>query len=261
MQLKQRTILITGGSRGIGLQLAQDLIARGNTVIVTGRDKAQLDAAKEQLPALHIVQSDVSDKEAIVALYARVIGQHPQLNVLINNAGIMRNLDMNVERSLEDVTREMDINLTGPIRMVQQFLPHLKAQSEALIVNVSSGLAFVPLAISPVYSATKAGMHAFTQALRMQLVDTCVSVVELAPPGVETALFRTEFEAFKDQKAMSTQELSRRAISGIEAGKYEIRPGQAALLKIMGRLAPEFALRQLTKASKPKSPAAHHKSS
>lgn len=252
MQLTNRTILITGGSRGIGLQFAKDLIAKGNTVVVTGRDKAHLDKAQKEVPGLQIVQSDVSDKADIVALHARVIGQHPKLSVLINNAGIMRNLDLNIERGLDDVTREIDINFSGPVRMVQQFLPHLKAQPDALIVNVSSGLAYVPLTLSPVYSATKAAMHSFTQSLRMQLTDTRVEVIELAPPGVETALFRTEFQDLKDQKAMSTQELSRRAIAGIECGHVEIRPGQAAILKFMGRLAPEFALRQLAKAGKPK---------
>lgn len=252
MKLVNRTILITGGSRGIGLQLAKDLLSRGNTVIITGRSEAALIEAKNQMVELVTYKSDVSSKAEILALHAQLIEQHPKLSVLINNAGIMRNLDLNQPRGLDDVTREIDINLSGPVRMVQQFLPHLKQQSEALIVNVSSGLAFVPLTLSPVYSASKAAMHAFSQALRMQLVDSPVRVVELAPPGVETALFRSEFEAFKDHKAMSVQKLSRHAIAGIESGRSLIAPGQAALLKLMGRLAPELALRQLAKAGQNK---------
>jgi uncharacterized oxidoreductase len=145
MQLKNKTILITGGSSGIGFELTRRLLALGNTVIITGRDAARLEAAKRALPAVHIIRSDVSDAEAIATLHAQVIAQFPTLDVLVNNAGIMRNLDLNDTRhGVADITREIDINLSGPLRMVQQFLPHLKTQQEAAIVNVSSGLAFVP---------------------------------------------------------------------------------------------------------------------
>ncbi|RXH56199.1 SDR family oxidoreductase [Granulicella sibirica] len=155
MKLSSRTILITGGTSGIGLELAKRLLGRGNTIIVTGRDAAKLEAIKAVFSDIHTFQSDVSDPTAIAALYTAVVARFPALDTLINNAGIMRNLDMNQQRDLDDVTREIEINLNGPVRMVQQFLPHLKAQPNALLVNVSSGLAFVPLPISPVYSATK----------------------------------------------------------------------------------------------------------
>src|SRR6202000_2975176 len=124
----------------------------------------------------------------------RVLADLPALDVVINNAGIMRNLDLNQPRELDDVTREIDILLCGPIQVSQQFLPHLKSRDEALIVNVSSGLAFIPFTPSPVYSAAKAGLHAFTQCLRAQLEGTSVRVVELAPPGTDTQLFWGEFE-------------------------------------------------------------------
>ncbi len=144
MKLQNRTILMTGGTSGIGLELAKHLLARGNVVIVTGRDQAKLDATKRAMPDIHISKSDVSDPAAIVTLHDAVIAQFPMLDTLINNAGIMRNLNLNQPRDLSDVTREIEINLSGPVRMVQQFLPHLKTRGEALIVNVSSGLAFVP---------------------------------------------------------------------------------------------------------------------
>ena len=138
--------------------------------------------------------------------------------------------------------------------MIQRFLPHLKTRPQALIVNVSSGLAFVPLAISPVYCATKAAIHSFTQSLRAQLGGTGVRVVELAPPGVETPLFRGEFaQELKGQKAMNVKILAHRAISGIEAGKAEIRPGQSNILKAMSRIAPDFMFKQMVKMTKPKS--------
>ena len=123
----------------------------------------------------------MSDPAAIAALYAQVVAEFPALDTLINNAGIMRNLNLNDDRDLSDVTREIEINLNGPIRMVQQFLPHLKTRPGALIVNVSSGLAFVPMLAAPVYSATKAAMHSYSQSLRGQLEGTGVTVVELAP--------------------------------------------------------------------------------
>lgn len=253
MQLSKKTILITGGSSGIGFELARQLIGRGNTVIVTGRDLEKLHAAKRALPQLHIMQSDVSDVDAIAALHEKVLAQFPTLNVLINNAGIMRNLDLNDTRhDVASVTREIAINLCGPLYMVQQFLPHLKTQNEAAIINVSSGLAFVPFPSSPVYSATKAGLHSYSQALRVQLHGSNVTVIELAPPGTDTPLFTEEFkEEVKDMKAMDVKVLATHAIKGIEAGKLEIRPGLSNVLKLMSRLAPQFMLNQLAKSYRP----------
>ena len=253
MKLEHRTVLITGGTSGIGLALARQLLARGNTVIVTGRDQDRLAAATQALPGVHTFRSDVSDPEAIAALQEAVLSRFPALDTLINNAGIMRNLKLNGARDLEDVTREIEVNLNGPVRMVQQFLPHLRTRPSALIVNVSSGLAFIPLPMAPVYCAAKAGIHSFTQSLRVQLQGSGVTVVELAPPAVETPLLRGEFaEEARGQKAMSVQVLAKRAIAGIEAGKLEIRPGLANVLKAMSRIAPRFMLQQMANMAKPK---------
>jgi uncharacterized oxidoreductase len=253
MKLENRTILITGGTSGIGLELAKQLLPRNNTVIVTGRNQEKLAAAQRALPGLHIFKSDVSDPAAIAELYQSIVSRFPAIDTLINNAGIMRNLNVKQERSLTDVTREIEINLSGPVRMIQQFLPQLMTRPEALIVNVSSGLAFVPLPLSPVYCATKAALHSFTQSLRVQLTGSSVSVIELAPPGVETPLFRGEFaEEMRGQKAMDVTVLAKTAISGIEAGKLEIRPGLSNVLKLMSRIAPQFMLKQMAKMTKPK---------
>ena len=253
MKLENRTILITGGTAGIGLELAKQLCERNNTVLVTGRDQEKLDAAARAVPGLHALRSDVADPADITALYDRVVAEFPATDTLINNAGIMRNLDLNEARGLDDVTREIDVNLSGPVRMVQQFLPHLKSRKDALIVNVSSGLAFVPMPAAPVYCATKAALHSFSQTLRLQLKDANVAVVELAPPGTETELYRGEFaKETKGQKAMATAELARRAIQGIEAGKSLISPGQANILKAMSRIAPNFMLKQLARLTAPK---------
>jgi uncharacterized oxidoreductase len=238
MKLEHRTILITGGTSGIGLELARQLLKR---------------AASQGLPGVHTFSSDVSDPNAIAALHEAVLSRFPTLDTLVNNAGIMRNLKLNEERGLEDVTREIEVNLCAPVRMVQQFLPHLRTRSGALIVNVSSGLAFIPLPVAPVYCAAKAGMHSFTQSLRIQLQGTGVTVVELAPPGVETPLFRGEFaNETRGQKPMSVEVLAKRAIAGIEAGKLEIRPGLANVLKAMSRIAPQFMLKQMASMTKSK---------
>lgn len=251
VQLRGRTVLITGGTSGIGRELARQLLARGNTVIVTGRDAARLAEVKGALPGLHTLVSDVSSAAAISALHDEVVASFPALDVLINNAGIMRDLNLNRERSLEDVTQEIDINLSGPVRMAQRFLPQLKKQKAALLVNVSSGLAFIPMPMSPVYCATKAAVHSFTQSLRVQLEGTSVRVVELVPPLVETPLFTNEFsELMPGTKGMDVGVLGRHALEGIEAGKVEIRPGQANLLKVMSRLAPSVVFKQLAKVGK-----------
>lgn len=253
MKLEKKTVLITGGTSGIGLELARQLLQRRNTVIVTGRDQHKLDATRRALPGVHVFQSDVSDPAAITVLRDRIVAQFPALDVLVNNAGIMRNLNFNTSDGLDDVTREIETNLSGPVRMVEHFLPHLKSRENALIVNVSSGLAFVPFALSPIYSASKAAIHSFTQVLRAQLAGTSVTVIELAPPPVETALFRGEFaEELKGEKAMDASVFAARAVAGIEAGKLEIRPGISNVLKIMSRVAPQFAFNQMAKMLPPK---------
>ncbi len=250
MKLEQRTILITGGTSGIGLELARQLLARGNVVVVTGRDAQRLAEARRTVPGLQGFVSDVADTDAIARLHDEVLARFPALDVLVNNAGVMRNLEL--ARAPADVTREIDVNLRGPVQMIQQFLPHLRTRREAAIVNTTSGLAFVPLAISPVYSAAKAGLHAYTRALRVQLAGSAVKVFEIAPPPVETRLMRGEFEAnLKGSRGMAPELLARQAIAGIERGRAEIRPGLANVLKAMSRLAPEFMFGQMNRMMTP----------
>ena len=248
MKLEGRTILITGGTSGIGFELAKQLIARHNIVIITGRDQRKLKETELALAGVETMQSDASKPDDIRALLQRVKAEFPACDTLINNAGIMRNLNVNKPRSLTDVTREIDINLNGPVQMMQEFLPHLKSRPNALIVNVSSGLAYIPFPLSPVYSASKAGLHAFTRCLRVQLKGSSVAVVELAPPQVETNLTVGEFDTeMKGQKGMAADVLVRKAIAGIEAGRTEIRPGLSNVLYLMSRLAPSLPFGQMAK--------------
>lgn len=249
MKLSNQTVLITGGASGIGFELAKRLSAMGNTVIITGRDQTKLAKAKEKLPKIHTIVSDVSDPKAIVALSEKISREFPNMNVLINNAGIMKTVNMNeTGESLEDFTQEISINLMGLVCMTKQFLPHLKTKNEAAIVNVSSGLAFTPLPTSPVYCATKAAVHSFTLSLRVQLKKTKVQVFELAPPATATELL-SDFdpEDMKGISLMKVEDMVSVAIKGIEANQFEIRPGQSNQLKIMSRIAPGFILKQMSK--------------
>ncbi len=254
MKMTGRTVLITGGTSGIGMEMARRLIAQGNTVIATGRDIDRLKLAQQAVQGLHAFQSDVSDPASIESLYKTVADEFPALNTLVNNAGTMRNIKLDRAHRLSELTAEVDGNLKGPMWMVQAFLPLLLKQEKSLIVNVSSGLAFIPFPAAPIYSASKAALHAYTQCLRAQLSDSCVTVVELAPPGTETPLFRGEFaEEMKGERGMSVSVLVKRAIAGIEAGKLEIRPGVSNVLKIASRVAPHLMFRQMVKLGRPKS--------
>jgi len=249
MELTQNTILITGGASGIGFELAKQLSALGNTVLISGRDSAKLDRAKKALPKITTYQSDVSDAKAIPALFEKVTKDFPKLNILINNAGIMRTINLHdQDGSLEDVTRELDTNLHGPIRMIKQFLTHLKKQPSGAIMNVSSGLAFVPLPLSPVYCATKAGLHSYTLSLRVQLKNTNVKVFELAPPATQTELLGDFMsEDMKGITIMKVEEMVAVAVKGMERDQFEIRPGQSNQLRMMSRIAPQFILNQMSK--------------
>jgi uncharacterized oxidoreductase len=245
MKTTGNTILITGGTSGIGLELARQLLALDNTILITGRSRARLEAAKSQLPKLHTFQSDVGDVQAIPALYAAVSAAFPTLNLLINNAGIglKRNLN-DSSLSLEELTREVQTNVMGPMWMIQQFLPLLKRQESAAIVNVSSGLAFVPMPFKPIYCATKAAVHSYTQSLRVQIEQTGVKVFELAPPATAGTEFNadTEAHAMNPKFMMDLSKMVRVAIRGIERDKREILPGASPMLRMMGRVAPGFTL-------------------
>lgn len=249
MQLNDNTILITGGASGIGLELVKQLSPYNNTILITGRDAGKLEKAKKLFPKIHTFQSDVSDPKAINALFEKVTKEFPALNILINNAGIMRTLNFHDQnQDLVDLTQEIDINLHGPIRMTKKFLPHLKTKNSAAIMNVSSGLAFTPLPTSPVYCATKAALHSFTLSLRVQMKKTNVKVFELAPPATQTELLG-EFdpEDMKGISVMAVDKMVAAAVAGLKNNTYEIRPGQSNQLKMMSRVAPQFILNQMSK--------------
>jgi uncharacterized oxidoreductase len=181
------TILITGGGSDIGRGLAKALHALGNQVVIAGRRKQALDETTAANPGMKSLQLDVEDPAAIRAFAAQLTASFPKLNVVINNAGIMRPEDVK-KGAVADAEAIVTTNLLGPIRLTAALLPYLLEQTSATVINVSSGLAFVPLAMTPTYCATKAALHSYSQSLRYQLKDTGVRVLEIIPPWVATEL-------------------------------------------------------------------------
>jgi uncharacterized oxidoreductase len=189
MNLAGSTILITGGGSGIGRGLAEALHDLGNQVVIAGRRQKALDETTAANPGMKSLTLDIESPAAIRAFAARIAADYPALNVLVNNAGIMRAEKLLTQQpDLADAEAIVTTNLLGPIRLTAALLPHLRKQPRSTIINVTSGLAFLPLAITPTYCATKAALHSYTLSLRYQLKDTTTEVVELVPPYVATDL-------------------------------------------------------------------------
>jgi len=189
MNISGNTIFIPGSTSGIGLALALALQARGNTVIVGGRRADLLDKIAAEHPGLDTVQIDTTDPASIESAARQVLDRHPDLNVLIATAGIMRVEDWHKPESfLASAESVVTTNVLGPVRLIAAFIEHLQTRPDATLITVSSGLGFTPLAATPSYNASKAAIHMLTESIRLQLADTTVKVVELVPPSVRTAL-------------------------------------------------------------------------
>ncbi|MEA3537002.1 SDR family oxidoreductase [Rhizobium sp. CC-YZS058] len=188
MNFRDATILITGGNSGIGRGLAEALADLGAKIIITGRDKDRLDDVVQANPGMSAYELDVTSSLGINTFAAQVTTEHPELNAVIHNAGILAYESVLGGYDMETVEKVVLTNLIAPIGLTSALLPHLRAMPEAAIVTVSSGLAFVPLASASAYSASKAGMHSWSQSLRHELRSTNISVVEIAPPLVATEL-------------------------------------------------------------------------
>jgi uncharacterized oxidoreductase len=189
MNISGNTVFIPGSTSGIGLALALELQARGNTVIVGGRRAAELERIAAEHPGLDTVEIDTTDPASIASAVKDVLTRHPDLNVLIPMAGIMRVEDWRDPGScLASAEEVVTTNLLGPIRLIAAFIEHLRAQPAATIITVSSGLGFTPLAATPSYNASKAAIHMLSESIRLQLAGTSVQVIELVPPSVRTGL-------------------------------------------------------------------------
>lgn len=241
MHLSNRTIVVTGGTSGIGLAFAVELLKRGNKVIVIGRNQATLDEVTSKHPGLLGLQGDVSHPGSVREMAAFLQSRYPDVSILFNSAGIMRAFElMDDSLELERTTAEVETNLNGTIWMTEALLPQLAQQNEAMIVTVSSGLSYVTSPLHPVYSATKAGVHMFTDALRIQLkkAKTNVHVMELVPPLVAETNLLPDMQSSAGP-SMSLETLVKHGIRGMERNKKRVVPGLSKLLRFAGKYFPD----------------------
>ncbi len=231
MDIARNTILITGGATGIGFALAEKFANAGSDVIICGRRTAKLRDAKRKLPALHTKQCDISAESERKELFRWTGAKFPSLNMLVNNAGIQRAIDYTSRKELKFPSRkddEVSINLAAQIRLCAMFTPRLLKREKAAILNISSGLAFVPMAVTPVYCATKAGIHSFTMSLRHQLRNTSIRVFEAAPPTTDTELDKS-FAGEQEQqyRGITPEEVASAIVEGLKLDREEILIGEA----------------------------------
>ena len=241
MQISNNTILITGGATGIGLALAIAFLDKGNEVIICGRREKTLNEAKQKHPKLHIRQADLSKIEERKSLTSWTTQNFPKLNILVNNAGIQREFLMDDNNVAEKFSteNEIEINLTAPIHMTMLLLPHLKQQKHSAIINISSGLAYVPISIMPVYCATKSALQSFTKSLRYQLRNDKVKVFEVSPPIVDTELDNgARDQRGQTDKGLKPEVVAFETLKGLGNDNYNIAVGQVKILRIVSRIIP-----------------------
>ncbi|GGB94900.1 SDR family oxidoreductase [Dyadobacter sediminis] len=233
MNVTGNTVLITGGTSGIGLAFAEEWIKEGSRVIITGRRADRLEAIKKRLPGIITRVSDVSDAAQRTGLAEWILQNYPETNVLINNAGIQLVTDLKSPVDLERVRSETETNFIAPLHLASLFTPHFAEKEEAAIINITSGLAFAPLAFMPVYCATKAAMHSLSLSLRHQLKHTGIKVFEIAPPAVDTELGHDRREdKSQSHGGISVQEFIAGAMEAIKKDELEAAIGQAAGLRV-----------------------------
>ncbi len=235
MKLSNNKILITGGSSGIGLAMAIRLKELNNYIIITGRDQQKLESMADRY-GLDFYRCDLAKTRDLQALIEAVKDQHPDINILINNAGIQYNYYMEEGVPFEMIDYELEVNLGAVIKMCAAFVPLLLGTRESAIVNISSGLALSPKKSAPVYCASKAGVHMFTKGLRYQLEGTNLKIFEVLPPVVDTPM--TEG---RGRDKISPEQLVSEFISGLEKNKFEMNIGKVKLLKMMHRISPVIA--------------------
>ena len=250
MVLKNNTIVITGGTRGIGLEFAKKLAKLGNQVIATGRDVEKLKKLQGEEPQIHFRHLDINDCN-LEDFKNRILSEFPSVNILMNNAGVGQRVILQQSINKFNPAEEILVNLSAPIQLTHLFLPHFLGLRSAAFINVTSALASLPLPILPVYSASKAGLHSYTLSLRRQLQNTNINVFEIAPPTTETDMLKGfHADDLKGISPMSAKELVQVSIEGIQKNKWEIYPGNSGQLKLLSRIAPTFILDKMNKRIK-----------
>ncbi|MFA6977727.1 MAG: SDR family NAD(P)-dependent oxidoreductase [Ignavibacteriaceae bacterium] len=242
MVLQKNTILITGGSSGIGLALAKKLIEKNNKVLICSRSNEKLEKAKTNNPAVEIFQCDISKEKECERLTDWIKEKHPECNILINNAAVVRIADFNKdEKIIEKANAEIQTNLLAPIILSKFLIPIIENNPNPKLINITSGLAYVPKTTYPFYNATKAALHSFTQVLRVQMQKSAIDIIEVFFPVVDTPFHKGN----PPRGAISAIKAVDEMITGIEKGKMEIRVGIIKMLYVMLRIAPKFIFKKL----------------
>jgi uncharacterized oxidoreductase len=232
MELKGNTILITGGTSGIGLGFAEAFSKLGNKVIICGRREDRLKRINENNPSIITRRCDISNEKERIDLVKWIQKEYPAVNVLINNAGIQTGQKIDAGLDLQKVRQEVETNFTAPIHLTSLFVDHLKTKQSAAIINISSGLAYVPLAFMSIYCATKAGVHSFTLSLRYLLKNTNIKVFEIAPPAVDTELGHDRrTDAAQSHGGISVAEFISETLQALKNDEFEAAIGTAKGLK------------------------------
>lgn len=242
MKLKNNTILITGGSSGIGLELSRVLLEMGNKVIICGSTAEKLDAAKKKLPRLITYRCDLSDPRQCTDFAETVAKNHPDLNILCNNAAIVNTIDfLSDPAAMELAEKEFQTNLVAPLRLIRLLYDTIRTRENSAIINITTGLIYAPRVIYPFYNASKAALHSFTQTLRIRLKEEKTAVVEVMFPAVDSPWHK----GTPPKIAMPANLAVREMIRGLEKGKTEIKVKTVKLLYAISRIAPSFALKKI----------------
>jgi len=242
MVLSNNTILITGGSSGIGLELAGVLIQKGNTVIICGRSEDKLKQARQQYPELHIFKCDISVRKEREKLYGWVRAHYPECNILINNAAVTHKANFYAERqAMEKATYEVETNFLAPLALTKLFLPLLEQHKNAKLIYITTGLVYTPRTVYLTYCATKAALHSFIQTLRVQLAQVPVGIIEVLMPAVDTPFH----EGDPPKIAISVEKAVEETVRKIEKGQTEIKVAGTKILYFLARLAPSIAFRKI----------------
>ena len=242
MKLQNDTVLITGGSSGIGLELGKILLKNGNKVIICGRSSDKLETAKRQEPKIITYQCDLSNNKECADFAQKISENYPDLNVLVNNAAIVHKTSfLEDPQIMEKLIAELHTNLVAPIQMIHHLIPVLEKNKNAEIINITTGLIYVPRALYPFYNATKAALHSFTQVLRLQMKSKNINIAEVMFPAVDTPWHQGN----PPKIAISTEKAVGEMITGLKKNKPEIRVGGAKMLYKISRIAPGFALKKV----------------
>ena len=242
MILQNNSILITGGSSGIGLELAKRLIEKNNKVLICGRSKEKLEKAKTKHPDIEIFQCDLSKENECERLTYWIQEKYPECNILINNAAIVHIADFyKDEKILEKAKTEIHTNILAPIILSKLFIPIIEKNTKPKIINITSGLVYIPKADYPFYNATKAALHSFSQILRIQMEKSDIDILEVFLPPVDTPFHKGN----PPKKTITAEKAVDEMINSIEKGEIEIRVGITKLIYQMSRIAPKFAFKKI----------------